>query len=292
MKKISFLGNALTTFAFAILFLTATGCELTQTDKPAEELKIYDTHLSGEYKGWIYDNAENENNTTYREIKISFTQKDSSLTGTMYMDSNENGNFKDASDSVIAINATVSGNSINMNIAGAGVVILTKDTYVGTAETSCDDLIMKSAFAWTGDPDAESSKGFFEVYKTGTAQITGKIDVDTFNLTGIVQVHIMHGLTEEEALNLQEIDGANGTDYNISLTDVHAGTFYIVITVDADDNGDLDYFGLYGSNRATAETFYKALATGTADLSLVKKITIEEGQTYDIGTIELADIQL
>jgi hypothetical protein len=271
----------------AFVLLVASGCASSKNDNSTTPTPAPDTSLTGDYRGLIWDKAE-EN---YREIKIIFVHNGSSLTGTMYMDSDQNGSFHDTGDSVIAINATVGGNSVNMSIAGSGTVILTQAEYTGTATTSCANLKMISDFALASDPNDTAHMGHFDVHKIGNAQIIGKIN-SIYDLTGAyVQIHIMYGLDQEEALNLQEIEGSTAAEYNISFTDVINGTFYIAVTVDINDDGNAEYFGIYGANRANAKTYYDAWIAGTEDGSLLQTATVSNGQSIDIGTIELADVQ-
>ncbi|GEM_PF-4100358 len=221
------------------------------------------TNLTGDYKGWIYDKEE-----TYGcKIIIKFKQTGNDLTGIMYLDKDDDGNFyENGTDGKVAIDATISGSTISTKFEGEGVDLLTEDLYNGIITTSNGNLTLFSEFAADGHEDDIDYQGEFNVSKMGTAKVTGKVDPKEFNFeTEGARVNIMYDLEHagDGVLHSCEIPGTAGTPADFTINNLPAGTFYVVATGETS-------IGIYEDSSLNPKT-----------------ITLAEGEIIDIGTISL-----
>jgi hypothetical protein len=131
--------------------------------------------------GMIWDAEE----TGSANILIDFVQDGESLTGTMYVDNDGDGNFRgDADDNKAGIVATVSGSNITMDVEGGGIDFMTQDVLFW------DRPPRLKTSSWTARSRRKAmtarkpTQGCSTCTESGRAKVKGTIVANTFDLSG------------------------------------------------------------------------------------------------------------
>ncbi len=278
------------------LVLALGGC--SQGDDDDDDDDAAATDLTGLYLGMIWNAAE----TAGGDILLDLVQNGTSLTGTMYIDNDGDGNFRgDTDDNKVGILATVNGSKINMDIDGGGIDFMNQSVYYGSATTT-ENLIIDCSFSAEGHAGEEAYSGLFNVHRIGTATVKGLIVANDFDLSasqGDLEVYVMYDLTRDGTMNVYKIESADddgplalNADYPFEFKDVTDGDFYLAAILDSDDDGEPEYFGLYGAkNAAESAAAYAAWGAGTVDEGEVATFTAKAGQTTSLGNVYLANVE-